>query len=157
MSRPTFDQVYMAMARIVATRATCDRAHVGAVLVDRKNRIISTGYNGAPSGLPHCDDVGHLMEHGHCVRTLHAEANAIVSSRADLNGATLYVTHFPCVRCANLVTASGIVRVVAGAEYCSTSLEARAILTAGGVRFDLVGVAPTGEPGLQVDMFTEGR
>ena len=73
----------MDIAFTVAQRSTCDRAHVGAVLV-RDRRMLTTGYNGAPAGLPHCDDVGHLMVDGHCVRTLHAEQNAII--QAALHG-----------------------------------------------------------------------
>src|SRR5690349_1035987 len=74
--RPTWDEYFLDIAFSVAERSTCDRAHVGAVLV-RDRRILATGYNGSPAGLPHCDEVGHLLIDGHCVRTLHAEQNAI--------------------------------------------------------------------------------
>ena len=74
--RPSWDEYFMQIAQVVATRATCDRRHVGAVIV-RDRTILSTGYNGSIRGLPHCDEVGHLMEDGHCVRTVHAEANAV--------------------------------------------------------------------------------
>ena len=74
--RASWDEYFMNIARVVSTRSTCDRKHVGAVIV-RDKTILSTGYNGSIRGLPHCDEVGHLMEDGHCVRTIHAEANAI--------------------------------------------------------------------------------
>ncbi len=79
MGRSTWDQYFMDIAKQVATRATCDRKHVGAVLV-RDRTILSTGYNGSIRGLPHCDEVGHMMENGHCVATVHAEANAILQA-----------------------------------------------------------------------------
>ena len=77
--RASWDEYFMAIARVVATRSTCDRKHVGAVIV-REKMILTTGYNGSIRGLGHCDDEGHLMEEGHCVRTVHAEANAIVQA-----------------------------------------------------------------------------
>lgn len=91
-------RMFMEIATVVAKRGTCDRARVGAVLVNSDNKIISIGYNGAPSGEAHCDEVGHLIFDGHCVRTIHAEENC-------LNGVTLkghnvlYVTHYPCAKC----------------------------------------------------------
>ena len=75
MDRPTWDKYFMEIAKQVATRSTCERKQVGAVIVRDKN-ILSTGYNGSIRGLSHCDEVGHLMENGHCVRTIHAEINA---------------------------------------------------------------------------------
>ena len=77
--RADWHTYFMNIARQVATRSTCDRKHVGAVIV-RDRTILSTGYNGSIRGLPHCNDVGHLMESGHCVRTVHAEANAIAQA-----------------------------------------------------------------------------
>jgi dCMP deaminase len=118
--RPNWDDYFMAIARIVATRGTCDRLRAGAVLV-KKNRIISTGYNGSPPGLPHCDDVGHLMEEGHCIRTIHAEHNVIlqaaVISGASTDGATMYTKFNPCMHCAKYVVAAGVKRVVIGKLY----------------------------------------
>ncbi len=109
----------MKIAFTVAERSTCDRAHVGAVIV-RDRRILTTGYNGAPAGLPHCDDVGHLMVDGHCVRALHAEQNAII--QAALHGvntadSTIYVTHQPCLTCAKMIINAGIRRVVYAGNY----------------------------------------
>lgn len=117
--RPDWDEYFMDIAFAVAERSTCDRAHVGAVLV-RDRRILTTGYNGAPAGLPHCDEVGHLMVDGHCVRTLHAEQNAIIQAAlhgVGIQGATAYVTHQPCLTCAKMLINAGITRVVYAGNY----------------------------------------
>jgi dCMP deaminase len=109
----------MNIAREVATRSTCDRKFVGAVIV-RDRSILATGYNGSIRGLPHCDDVGHLMEDGHCVRTVHAEANAIVQAAAHgtrIEGAGIYVTASPCWGCFRLIANAGIKRIVFGELY----------------------------------------
>jgi dCMP deaminase len=109
----------MQIAFTVAQRSTCDRAHVGAVLV-RDRRILTTGYNGSPAGLPHCDDAGHLMIDGHCVRTLHAEQNAIIQAAlhgVSIQGATAYVTHQPCLTCAKMIINAGIQRVIYAGDY----------------------------------------
>ncbi|MGZ6069638.1 MAG: deoxycytidylate deaminase, partial [Myxococcaceae bacterium] len=119
MARSSWDQYFMDIARQVATRATCDRKHVGAVLV-RDRTILSTGYNGSIRGMPHCDEVGHLMENGHCVATVHAEANAILQAAKNgirIDGATLYTTASPCWPCFKLVANSGCVRIVYGEFY----------------------------------------
>src|SRR3989338_10560524 len=79
MSRPTWDDYFMNIAKQAATRSTCERKHVGAVIV-RDKTILSTGYNGSIRGMPHCDDAGHMMENDHCVATIHAEANAIIQA-----------------------------------------------------------------------------
>lgn len=117
--RATWDQYFMNIAREVATRATCDRKHVGVVIV-RDKMILSTGYNGSIRGLPHCDDVGHMMEDGHCIRTAHAESNAIVqAARAGtrIEGASIYVTASPCWPCFKLIANAGITRTVFGEFY----------------------------------------
>lgn len=121
LNRNNWDSYFMDIAEKVSTRATCDRLHVGCVLVKDK-RIVSTGYNGSPSGEEHCDEVGHLYnEQNRCIRTIHAEQNAILfANRADLKGATAYVTHFPCENCAKLMVQSGIKRVVYKNEYQNT-------------------------------------
>lgn len=119
MTRASWDEYFMCIALQVATRATCDRKHVGAVIV-RDRFILSTGYNGSIPGLAHCDDVGHLMEDGHCVRTVHAEANAICQSArngARIEGATLYVTASPCFNCFKLCASAGISTIVYGEFY----------------------------------------
>src|SRR5262249_37736151 len=113
------DEYFMNIAREVATRATCDRKHVGAVVV-RDKSILATGYNGSVRGLPHCDDEGHLMEDGHCVRTVHAEANALVQAARNgvrIDGAGIYVTASPCWGCFRLIANAGIMRIVFGEFY----------------------------------------
>ncbi len=117
--RKSWDEYFMAIAREVATRSTCDRKHVGAVIV-REKMILATGYNGSIRGLPHCDDEGHLMEDNHCVRTVHAEANAIVQAARNgvrVDEAGIYVTASPCFGCFKLVANSGIRRIVFGEFY----------------------------------------
>lgn len=117
--RASWDEYFMGIARQVSTRSTCDRKHVGALIVKRR-MILATGYNGSIAGLDHCDDVGHLIENGHCVRTVHAEANAIVQaarSGTSLEGAEIYVTASPCFGCFKLIANAGIRRVVFGEFY----------------------------------------
>lgn len=109
----------MGIARQVSTRSTCNRKHVGAVIV-RDRMILATGYNGSIRGLDHCDDVGHLIEDGHCVRTVHAEANAIVQAARSgmrLEGATIYVTASPCFGCFKLIANAAIARIAFGQFY----------------------------------------
>ncbi len=109
----------MAVARVVATRSTCDRKHVGAVIV-RDRMILTTGYNGSIRGLPHCDDVGHLMEDGHCVRTVHAEANAIAQAARNgirVDQGHIYVSASPCFGCFKLIANAGLQRIVFGEFY----------------------------------------
>lgn len=117
--RSSWDQYFMDIAVQVASRATCDRKHVGALLV-RDRTILSTGYNGSIRGLPHCDDAGHMMENGHCVATVHAEANAIIQAAKNgvrIDGATIYTTASPCWPCFKLIANSGCVRIVYGEFY----------------------------------------
>jgi dCMP deaminase len=117
--RPDWDSYFLKIASAVSERSTCDRALVGCVLVIEK-RILTTGFNGSPAGAPHCDDVGHLMVEGHCVRTIHAETNAIIQAAlhgVSTRGATCYVTHFPCVNCAKALVNAGIVRLVYSQAY----------------------------------------
>lgn len=138
--RPSWDDYFLQIARDVATRATCLRRHVGAVIV-KDRRILSTGYNGSPPGQPHCTDVGCLIEDGRCIRTLHSEQNAII--QAALHGvstekATLYGTCRPCHVCARMIVGAGIGRVVfLGDMPVGWALE---VLTRAGV--ELVPVAP---------------
>ncbi len=109
----------MRIAEQVATRATCDRKHVGAVIV-RDKSILATGYNGSIRGLSHCDEDGHLMEDGHCVRTIHAEANAVIQAAKNgvrIDEATIYVTASPCWNCFKMIANAGLVRIVYGQFY----------------------------------------
>jgi dCMP deaminase len=109
----------MDIAHTVATRATCPRLSVGAVVV-RDHRILTTGYNGAPHGVAHCTDAGCTMVDEHCVRATHAEANAIVQGALHgigLKGSTAYCTHQPCVHCTKLLISAGIVTIVYDIAY----------------------------------------
>ena len=117
--RPDWDSYFMKIANAVSERSTCDRALVGCVLVLDK-RILTTGFNGSPTGQPHCDEVGHLMVEDHCVRTIHAETNAIIQAAlhgVSTKGSTCYVTHFPCMNCAKVLVNAGITRLVYGVSY----------------------------------------
>ena len=126
--RPTWDEYFMELADTAAKRGTCDRGRSGAVIVKDK-RILTTGYVGSPVGLPHCDDVGHMMKkvlhpdgttHQHCVRTIHAEMNAILQAARhgiNINGSTLYCKMTPCHVCAQAVINAGIKRVVCRKDY----------------------------------------
>ncbi len=109
----------MNIAREVATRSTCDRKHVGSVIV-RGKTILSTGYNGSIRGQSHCDDIGHEMENGHCVRTVHAEANAIVHAARHgirIGDSEIYVTASPCYSCFKLIANAGIKKIYYGELY----------------------------------------
>jgi len=125
--RPSWDQYFAEIARQVATRSTCLRRRVGAVIVHDK-RILTTGYNGAPRGLPHCDETGCLREQlgipsgqrQEICRALHAEQNAIIQAAlhgVSVEGGTIYITHQPCVTCAKMIINAGIVRVVCAESY----------------------------------------
>ena len=110
IKRVNWETYFMNIAKEVSTRSTCDRKHVGAVIV-RDKTILSTGYNGSIKGLKHCDEIGHEMVDGHCVRTTHAEANAIVQSAKNgvsINNSEIYVTASPCYNCFKLIANSGI-------------------------------------------------
>ena len=118
-NRPLRDVRFMRDALNAATMATCPRASVGCVLVRDGHGLVS-GYNGASRGLPHCTDVGCLMVDGHCLRSCHAEQNAIATAArlgVSVTGATCYSTHQPCTTCANMLINTGIVRVVYLNEY----------------------------------------
>lgn len=138
--RPGWDEYFLKMARLAATRATCPRRRVGAVLV-REHRVLATGYNGAVKGAPHCDDVGCLLVtrdgRQSCERTVHAELNAILQCAANgvsSRGSTMYCTDFPCVNCAKAMVQAGVVRVVYVTDYPDpNSME---ILQAGGVQLE---------------------
>ncbi len=119
MPRPTWDEYFIEITLDVSRRATCLRAQVGAIIVKDK-RILTTGYNGAPKGLPHCLDEGCEIVGGHCVRSLHAEQNAILQGAlhgVSLEGGTIYTTHQPCHTCAKMIINAGLVRVVYAGHY----------------------------------------
>ena len=117
--RASWDEYFMSIAQVVATRSTCPRKYVGAVLVGKRT-ILSTGYNGSIRGMPHCSDVGHMMEDNHCVATIHAEANAIIQAARNgvvIEGATTYVTASPCWNCFKQLANAGVSRIVYGEFY----------------------------------------
>lgn len=110
---------FMNIARQAATRATCERKHVGAVIV-RDKTILSTGYNGSIRGMPHCDDIGHMIENDHCVATVHAEANAIIQAAKNgvrIDGSEIYTTASPCWNCFKLIANAGIGSIYYGEFY----------------------------------------
>lgn len=146
--RPNWDDYFLSLVDQIATRATCDRGKSGCVVV-RDKRIICTGYVGSPSGMDHCDDVGHDLKQvvdddgtvrQHCVRTIHAEQNAIIQAARyglPLEGTTIYCSMEPCRVCAMLIASSGISRVVAGRRYHAAT-DTPDILAAAGVTLDIV-------------------
>ncbi len=133
MDRPDWDEYFMNIAKVVAQRATCDRGKSGAIIVKDK-RIISTGYVGSPKGMSHCDETGHLMrraideegkETKHCIRTTHAEQNAIIQAALhgiSTNGSTLYCKMEPCLECAKMIINAGIVKVICENKYHGAEL-----------------------------------
>ncbi len=145
-SRPSWDEYFMAIADLAATRSTCLRRQVGAVIVKDK-RILSTGYNGAPRGLPHCLDIGCLREklkipsgerHELC-RAIHAEQNAVVqaaTSGVNIDGGTIYTTTFPCSLCSKIIINAGIVRIVCRDGYPDDL--SRQMLREAGMHVDLM-------------------
>jgi dCMP deaminase len=146
--RPSWDEYFMEVASSIAKRATCDRGRSGCVIA-KDNQILATGYVGAPAGLPHCDEAGHQMrkvlhEDGsitqHCVRTVHAEQNAICQAArrgAAIEGATLYCRMTPCRACAMMIINCGIRRVVAERRY-HDGAESEAMFEAAGVVLEYV-------------------
>lgn len=129
--RPLWGETVMDLAELLTKRATCPRAQVGAVItIDR--RIIATGYNGAPTGAAHCLQVGCLMDGDHCVRSVHAEANAIAQLArfgvATGGAAQLWTTHSPCLNCAGLIVQAGIEAVVYKNVYGKTIDKVRELL-----------------------------
>ncbi len=142
MGRPSWDQYFMDITKSVGTRGTCDRGRNGAVLVKDK-RILTTGYVGAPAGLPHCDEVGHLMADvidsdgkvsKHCVRTTHAEQNAILQAALhgiSTDGSTLYVKFEPCFTCAKMIINAGVKKVVCERQYHAAEMTRKFFKDAG--------------------------
>ncbi|MBI4258022.1 MAG: cytidine/deoxycytidylate deaminase family protein [Thaumarchaeota archaeon] len=148
MPRPTWDEYFIDLTRTIATRSTCDRGRSGCVIV-RDKRILSTGYVGSPPGMPHCDEVGHLLrkvtdEAGkvtqHCMRTTHAEQNALIQAARfgiSLEGATLYCKMEPCRTCAMSIIGAGIRRVVCEKRY-HTAEDTRGMFAKCGVKLEVL-------------------
>jgi dCMP deaminase len=146
--RPSWDEYFLQLAEMVGSRGTCDRGRSGAVLVKNK-RILATGYVGAPVGLPSCDEVGHemhtvTMEDGstsqHCIRTAHAEQNAINNAArvgVAIEGGTMYCKMTPCYKCAQSIINSGIVRVVSENDY-HASKRSKEIFKKAGIKLEIL-------------------
>lgn len=146
--RPSWDEYFMEIAKTVAKRATCDRGRSGCVIA-RDKQLLVTGYVGSPIGLPHCDEVGHQFKQmvhedghitNHCVRTVHAEQNAICQAAKlgiALTGATLYCRMTPCRTCAMLIINCGIVRVVCEKKY-HAGAESEAMIAEAGLKLEYV-------------------
>lgn len=123
--RPDWDQYFLKLAMLVSERATCPRMHCGCVLV-RDKRILSTGYNGSIPGDEHCEDAGCMIVDNHCVRTIHAEMNAILQCSMHgigTKGATAYVTNMPCTNCSKALITAGIKEIVIFSDYHDTLAE----------------------------------
>lgn len=119
MTRLSWQDYFMANAELISKRSTCDRAFVGAVLV-KNNRIIATGYNGGVSETENCNEASHYMEDGHCIRTVHAEMNALIQCAKEgisTDGTEIYVTHFPCLNCTKALLQAGIKKITYKANY----------------------------------------
>ncbi len=146
--RPSWDEYFIGIMHVVGSRSTCDRGRSGCVIVKNK-RIISTGYVGAPVGCKHCDEVGHEMhtvvnddgsQSRHCIRTSHAEQNAIVQAARfgiSTEGSTLYMKMTPCYTCAKMIINAGIERVVVETDY-HVSKRTKEIFEEAGVKFEML-------------------
>lgn len=147
-ARPSWDEYFMEIVKMVGSRGTCDRGRSGCVITKDK-RIISTGYVGSPIGLKHCDEVGHEMhtvvhadnhESRHCIRTAHAEQNAIVQAArfgVALDGSTLYCKMTPCYACAKMIINAGIKRVVCEQDYHAGE-RSKEVFSEAGIQYDLL-------------------
>ncbi len=148
MNRPSWDEYFMQMAELTAQRSTCLRRQVGAIIVKEKH-IIATGYNGAPKGLPHCKELGGCLrekleipsgERHELCRALHAEQNAIIQAATlgqSIEGATIYITHQPCIICAKMIINAGISRIVIRRGYPDEM--SRGMLREAGLKVELIG------------------
>lgn len=146
--RPSWDEYFLQLAEMIGSRGTCDRGRAGAILVKDK-RILTTGYVGSPIGVAHCDEVGHEMhtvtgEEGtisrHCIRTAHAELNAITNAArvgVTVESATLYCKFLPCYTCAKAIINAGIKRVVSLRDY-HASKQSKIIFKKAGVKLEIV-------------------
>ena len=147
--RPKWDEYFLGLLEPLSRRGTCDRGRTAAIIVSPGHTIIATGYAGAPPGMPHCDEAGHMMntvihEDGtqsqHCVRTIHAEENAILQCAKDgvrIEGATIYMKMSPCYNCAMRILRVGIKRVVSQKKY-HAGQKSIDILEKGGVKVDII-------------------
>ena len=141
--RPGWDEYFLKLAMLASERATCPRMHCGCVLVKNKN-VIATGYNGSIPGDQHCEDIGCLIVDNHCVRTVHAEMNALIQAARRghaVEGATAYITNMPCTTCAKALITAGVKRVVVFSHYHDTMAEE--FFAKAKVTIDRIPVPPT--------------
>lgn len=131
--REQIDDYFLRIVEVIGSRGTCDRGRSGCIIVKDKN-IISTGYVGAPSGFEHCDDKGHMIVDNHCIRSTHAEQNALINAAKNgvkTNGADLYCTMYPCFSCCKMIINAGIKRVIICNDYHESDMSKRAFFMAG--------------------------
>lgn len=119
--RQSWNSYFMNLAKLAAERSTCDRANVGAVIVNSDNRIVATGYNGSVGRkTPHCDEIGHVIRDNHCIATIHAEINCLsycAKEGISVKGCIIYVTHFPCLNCTKALIQAGITKIYYDIDY----------------------------------------
>ena len=140
--RPSWDEYFLKLAMLASERATCPRMHCGCVLV-KNNRVLATGYNGSLPGDEHCEDVGCLVENDHCIRTNHAEMNALVQAASqghNVEGAIAYVTNMSCTTCAKALIAAGVKRIAVFTDFHDT--RATQFYSKAGVKIDKLPMPP---------------
>lgn len=119
--RQGWNEYFMSLAKLAAKRSTCDRTHVGCILVNERNRVVATGYNGSVGNkTPHCDDIGHVMRDSHCIATVHAEINCLTECAREgksTDNCVAYVTHFPCLNCTKALIQAGIKKIYYENDY----------------------------------------
>ena len=143
----SLDELFMSVAKLTSLRGSCKRLKVGAVIT-KGNHIISSGYNGAVAGMSNCDEVGCMLDDGHCVRTIHAELNAIIqctSKSVDISGSTIYTTHFPCVKCLTIIAQANIKCIKYASDYRGQSEQvkgySRQIIDECGIKLEKVALS----------------
>ena len=154
--RPHWDEYFLKLAMLASERATCPRMHCGCVLVKDKH-VIATGYNGSIPGDQHCEDIGCLIVDNHCVRTNHAEMNALTQAAKwgnSMDGGIAYVTNMPCTTCAKALIAAGIKRVVIFSDYHGTL--ATEFFSKGGVKIDKIAM-PSKEIVYDIKSYTSAK
>jgi len=117
MDRINRDDFYFELVHLVAKRGTCNRAQVGCILVNDKNRVVAMGYNSSHKNTPHCTDKGCLIEDDHCLRCLHAEQAAVLNLEHEYEDLTAYVTHYPCIHCYKILTAANVHKIITYRRY----------------------------------------
>jgi len=146
MKRPEWDEFWLVQALMYSTRATCDRLLAATVLVDKNNRLISAGYNGSASGMPHCDEEGHCLVDGHCKTTIHSEDNALSKDRFEYEGASAYVVYSPCLSCAKKLIDAGVKKIFYLREFTNMAegekVYLKKLVMKKGVVFEHVGLDP---------------